>query len=341
MEIETAAALTPFPRSITIENIMPHTVAVTDDRFGAYEEEKKVFSSNDIELMVFNLGKDDVLPEKLLQANAILCNLFPMSSRIIDRLQSCRIISRYGVGYDNVDVDAATRKKIWVSNVPDYSIDDVTDHVLALMLGCARRIVSVHRRIIDGAWNLQQEYKMRRIRGKILGIIGFGRTGKALYRKASGFGLSEILVSDPYLAVGDPEERGIERVSLRHLVERADFISVHIPLTIETTRLISERELHAMKETAVFINTSRGKVIDEHALADVLSRRPAMTAGIDVFEDEPLPGKSLLRNLDNIILSSHLAYYSEESLSELKTKAAQNVLEVLKGMKPNYPVNQI
>jgi D-3-phosphoglycerate dehydrogenase len=316
-------------------------VAVTDDRFGSYEEEKSVFKDADIRLEVLNLNKESLLPDTLLDADAILCNLFPIHKGVIERLRACRIISRYGVGYDNVDCEAAAKKGIWVTNVPDYSIEDVTDHVIAFLLASARRIVPVHRRIVDGEWNLNKAYGMRRIRGKALGIVGFGRIGQALRRKVAGFGFSRVLVFDPYVDEAFVKQNGAESVDFAYLLEHSDFVSLHVPLTKETTHLVSAQELERMKDTSVLINTSRGKVVDEAALYAALSARPQMTAGLDVFEEEPLPSKSLLRTLDNIVMSSHLAYYTEESLAELKTKAARNVLEVLLGNPPLYPVNNI
>jgi D-3-phosphoglycerate dehydrogenase / 2-oxoglutarate reductase len=314
-------------------------IAVTDDRFGSYEEEKKVFGRTDVELTVLNLGKGDPIPEILLEADGILCNLFSMQTDVIEQLRNCKIISRYGVGYDNVDCEAASRKRIWVANVPDYCVEEVTDHVLALLLGCARWIVPVHKRVTAGTWNLQAEFPMKRLKGKSLGIIGFGRTGKALFGKVSKLGFGEIMICDPFLGLGVLQAPGAKWVSLPILLERSDFISVHVPLTKDTHHLVSERELAAMKEDAVIVNTSRGKVIDEAALARFLAGRPGMRAALDVFEEEPLAAESPLRSMENVILSSHLAYYSVESISELKTKAAKNILEVLCNRPPLYPVN--
>ncbi len=320
---------------------MSYLVAVTDDRFGSYEEERHVFKTAKIDLEILNLTRESLLPERLLSADAILCNLFPMPGGVIERLRNCRIISRYGVGYDNVDCEAAAKKGIWVSNVPDYSIEDVTDHVIAFLIACQRRLVSIHKRVLAGEWNLNRAYGVRRIRGKVLGIVGYGRIGQALHRKVGGFGFSAVLVCDPYVDAGLVKRNGAQSVGFRELLEQSDFVSLHVPLTKETTHLVSASELSAMKDTAVLVNTSRGKVVDEKALAAALESRPRMYAGLDVFEEEPLPADSPLRGLDNVLMSSHLAYYTEESLAELKTKAAQNVLEVLLGRPPIYPVNEV
>ena len=258
---------------------------------------------------------------------------------MIQELQKCRVISRYGVGYDNVSVEAATAKGIWVARVPDYCLEDVSDQALALLLGCVRKVAFKDRRIREGAWNLQREQPSYRIAGKILGLVGYGAIARTLHRKLSGFGLGRVLVFDPYLDPKKIEENGAESVNLRALLKNSDYVSIHAPLSEETRGLIGSRELSLMKRTAILVNTSRGPLIEEKAVAEALADGKITAAGLDVFETEPLPADSPLRQLDNVILSDHAGWYSEESVAELKTKAAQNVLEVLKGGKPTYPVN--
>ena len=181
--------------------------------------------------------------------------------------------------------------------------------------------------------------RIRELAGKTLGLICYGAIARTLHRKLSGFALARVLVFDPYLDPKKISENGAESVNLRRLLKEADYVSVHAPLNEETRGVIGSRELSLMKKTAILVNTSRGPLLDEKAVADALAAGKIAAAGLDVFETEPLPPDSPLLKLDNAVLSDHAGWYSEESVAELKTKAAQNVLAVLKGGKPIYPVN--
>lgn len=318
-----------------------YKVIVTDDRFGTYEEERAVLEEIGADLVVHDCMNDDELIAAARGADGIIVNLYPMNSQVMQRLNGCRIISRYGVGYDNVNVEAATNAGIWVSIVPDYGVEEVSDHVLALLLGLVRNIPFVHREIKNGKWNLQNQITVPRLTGKVLGIIGYGRIGRSLHRKVSGFGFSRVLVTDPYVTPGEIRAHGGEPVSMEVLLKTADFISIHVCLNRETKHMIGAKELQLMKSAAIIINTARGGIIDENALCNALKSRQITAAGLDVFETEPIKEKSILFELENVLLTSHMAYYSEESIVELKTKAARNVAEVLKGNKPLYPINNI
>jgi D-3-phosphoglycerate dehydrogenase len=276
----------------------------------------------------------------LKHADGILVNLHPLPAGIIEKLEKCRVISRYGVGYDNVDVDTATSRGIWVARVPDYCLEDVSDQALALLLGCVRKVAFKDRRIRQGAWNLHRVQPSYRVAGKVLGLIGYGAIARTVQRKVAGFGLARILAFDPYLEPEMMSDNGAEPVALRKLLEEADYVSVHAPLNAETRGLIGTGELALMKKTAILVNTSRGPLLDEEAVAEALAEGKIAAAGLDVFETEPLPPESPLLKLDNAVLSDHAGWYSEESLAELKSKAARNVLAVLKGESPIYPVNQ-
>jgi len=318
-----------------------YKVIVTDDRFSIYAVERAVLEAAGAELFVHNCKSDDELLAAAKDAEGIIVNLYPMNSQVIKNLSGCRVISRYGVGYDNVNIEAATEAGIWVTYVPDYGVEEVSDHVLGLLLGLVRNIPFVHREILKGAWNLQNRITVPRIAGKVLGIIGYGRIGRSLQRKAAAFGFSRVLVSDPYVNPAEITAQGGVPVSRNELLETADFISVHVCLTRETKHLLGEKEFRLMKKGAIVINTSRGSIIDEAALCAALKANRIAGAGLDVFEAEPIAADNPLRNLENVLLTSHMAYYSEESIVELKTKAALNVAEVLMGNKPLYPINNI
>ena len=316
-------------------------VVVTDDRFGSYKEEEAVLKEIDAGVEVHNLGSEEETIEVLKEADAVLVNLHPIGERVIKEMKKCRVLSRYGVGYDNVDVEAATKAGIWVARVPDYSLEDVSDHALALLLGCIRKITYKDKRIREGGWNLRVEQPCFRIKNKILGLLGYGGIAGTLHRKVSGFGLARVLAYDPYVDRELIRGAGATPVDFETLLKESDYLSVHVPLSDETRGMIGEREISLMKKSAILINTSRGAVLDEKAVARALLEGRINSAGLDVFETEPLPADSPLRRLVNIILSDHTGFYSEESIVELKTKVARNVLAVLKGEKPIYPVNKV
>ena len=318
-----------------------YLVVVTDDRFGGYDEEREVLKGVNAELKIYNCRSDSDAVAAVKDADAVLVNLQPLHSDIIGSMKRCRVISRYGVGYDNVDVDAATKAGIWVARVPDYSYEDVSDHALALLLGCVRKIAYKDRRVREGGWDLKQEQPVHRIKSRVLGLIGYGAIARALRRKVSGLGLSRVLAHDPYLEPETIRKNGGIPVDFKTLLQESDYISVHVPLTDETKGIISTGEIENMKEGVILINTSRGPVLDEKAVVAALKKGRINSAGLDVFETEPLPADHPLKSLDNVILSDHTGYYSEESLKELKTKAALNIVEVLKGRKPVYPVNNV
>jgi D-3-phosphoglycerate dehydrogenase len=317
------------------------TVAVTDDRYGSYAEEKAVLAEIGAELVVNDFKNEGEAIAGLASADGVLVNLFPMTRKVIESLTRCRVLSRYGVGYDNVDVAAATAKGIWVTRVPDYSIEDVSDQALALLLACVRGVAYKDRGVRAGRWNMHKEVPTRRIAGRTLGLVGYGAIARCLHRKTAGFRLARVLVYDPYVDAAAVRKAGAEPADLERLLRESDYVSVHVPLGPETRGMIGERQLGLMKREAVLVNTSRGPVIDEKALAAALAARRIAGAGLDVFETEPLDPASPLRTLENVVLSDHAGWYSEDSVPELKTKAARNVAAVLAGGKPAYPVNTI
>jgi D-3-phosphoglycerate dehydrogenase len=315
------------------------TVVIADDRYAAYNEEKAVLAEVDAEVRIFASSSPSEAKEAFAPADAILVNLFPMTADIIEGLPKCRVISRYGVGYDNVAVDTATRKGIWVTFVPDYCFEEVADHALALLLGCIRKIGYKDRMIRQGMWNLHRDQPCYRVEGKTLGILGYGNAAHTLLRKVSGLGFGRVLMCDPYVRASTVKAAGAVPVGLPTLLAESDYISVHVPLTPETRHMIGRAELALVKPGAILVNTARGPVLDEGAVADALRSGQLGGAGLDVFEEEPLPAKSPLRQLDNVIFTDHAGWYSEESVVELKTKAARNAAAVLAGGRPPYPVN--
>jgi len=239
---------------------------------------------------------------------------------------------------DNVDLAAASKAGILVTNVPDYCVGEVSDHALALLLALARQVVVADMAVKSGAWNVKAHAEVRRLCGQTLGLLGFGKIARALASKVQALGM-KVLAYDPYLKPELIASQGAEAVNLDRLIAEADALSIHVPLSPETRNLIGERELALMKPTALLINTSRGGIVDEQALAAALAAGRLGGAGLDVTSVEPPPPDHPLRRAPHVILTPHLAFYSRESVIELQTKAADEVARALKGEPPRSPVN--
>jgi len=302
------------------------------------DEEQVVLAGLEAELVIAKCVTEDEVIAACRTADAVLLNQAPMPRRVVEALGNCKVISRYGIGYDNVDAAAAAERGIWVTNVPGYCTEEVAEHALGMLLCCVRRIPFKDRGVRTGGWNLNQP--IRRMSGRTLGIIGFGATGKAFWEKVQGFGFSRILINDP--RIEDKLLPGMfgEAASFDDLIERSDFISLHVPLKPETRHFINAAVLARMKRGVIIINVSRGPIIDEAALCAALENGKVSSAGLDVFEREPLPSTSPLLALENVILSDHSAYYSQEAVSILKTRTAMNAREVLEGKRPKTAVNK-
>lgn len=316
-------------------------VVITDNLFDDCNVEKDVFRDEDIDLEIYSrMDRKDLL-EKVGSADALLLNMVNADREFIDALGKCKIISRYGIGYDNVDVEAAREKGICVGIVPDYCSIEVAEHAAAMLLSVARRIPQRHELVRKGHWRDSPGHSLFRIQGSTLGILGYGKTGKALHKQVAGFGFSRVLVHTRGVEPGTVLENGAEAVSLETLLEQTDYLSIHLPLTDETRHLLNRERLHSMKPGAVLINTARGGVLDETALYKALTTGPLRAAGLDVMECEPPEQNNPLLTLDNVVISDHEAYYSEQSVVDLKRKTAENVLAVLKTGKPVYSVDDI
>jgi D-3-phosphoglycerate dehydrogenase len=315
-----------------------YRVAIIDDRFGAYEEEESILGPIATLEVTRSTDPGDIAAG-VRDADAVIVNLEPVPRSTIEGMRRCKIICRYGVGYDNVDIAAATECGIWVARVPDYGIEDVSDHALGLFLACVRKIPYTDRGIRDGGWGFRRNRPSYRIRGKTFGLLGYGAIARALHRKLSGLGLARVLAHDPYVDAAEMRAAGAEPAGVDELLAASDYVSIHAPLTPETRGMIDQARLAAMKPTAIIVNTARGGIIDESALADALRAGRIGYAALDVFETEPLAADSPLRELDTVILTDHHAYYTEESVVELKTKAAQRVRTVLEGGVPEAALN--
>ncbi|MDR5694536.1 MAG: C-terminal binding protein [Armatimonadota bacterium] len=315
-------------------------VVVTDYVFPSLDIEREILGAIGAELVPMQATSEEEILEAARDADGLLVCYAPVTRRVIEGLRKCRIIARYGIGVDNVAVDAAAERGIIVTNVPDYCIEEVSDHALALLLACARRISYLDRKVRSGRWEAKDAVPIFRLRGQVLGLVGFGKIPRNLAKKAKALGL-EVIAYDPYIGAADMEAQGVEKVELETLLRRADFVSIHTPLTAETRGLIGEAQLRMMKPTAYLINTARGPIVKESALVRALQEGWIAGAALDVLETEPPPRDHSLFALDNVILTPHVGFYSEESLRELQRKAAEEVARVLTGQSPRYPVTPL
>jgi len=261
-----------------------------------------------------------------------------VTRRVIETLSACKIIARAGIGVDGVDLAAATEKGIVVTNLPDYCVDEVAAHAAALLLACARKIPYLDRQMRGGSYNYMAAQPVFRLAGSTVGLVGFGRIGQSVARKLRGFDVT-LLVSDPYVPAETIREHGAEPADLEPLLRRSDYVCLFLPVTPATYHLIGERQLALMKPSACLINTSRGALIDQQALVHALQQGIIAGAGLDVLEAEPpAPDDPLLR-LENIILTPHTAWYSEESVRDNHLQTAEEIGRVLSGQAPRHPVN--
>ena len=271
-------------------------------------------------------------------ADAILVQYASITAEVMDALPRLRAIGRYGVGVDSVDVAAATARGIAVCNVPDYGTESVSDHAIGLALAAARGIPRLDRGLRAGSFDLPAVRPLFQTRGRVFGIVGMGLIGTATARKAAGLGY-EVIGYDIAATPGAATFHGFASVSLDELLERAQVASLHTPLTDVTRHLIGAAQLARMRPDAILVNTSRGGVVDVDALVEALRTGSILGAAIDVHETEPLPVGHPLTQFDSVVLTPHLAWYTEESYDELKRRTIGNVLEVCAGRPPRDIVN--
>lgn len=307
-------------------------VVVTDQVFPSVEIERAILAEVGASLEVAD-GTFDGVARLAADADGLLNTYFPVDARLIEALGRCRIVARYGIGVDNVDVAAADRAGIVVTNVPDYSVQEVAAHAVALMLTVVRRIPQADAAVRAGRWGLDGLRPIRRLSELTFGLVGYGRIGRGVGAAVRAFG-GHLVVHDPYLTQGGED---LEAVSFDELVARSDVISVHAPLTDETRGLFNADVFARMRPGAVLVNTSRGPLVVLEDLLASLRDGHLGGAALDVVDREPLD-PSRIEGVPNLLVTPHMAYYSEESLQESQRKAATQVAKVLTGGQPDYPV---
>ena len=312
-------------------------VAVSDSVFPNLDRARAVLSKVGAEVRLAADAKPETILDVARDADALLTTYAKITGDMIRQMKRCRIISRFGIGVDNVDIAAATEGKIVVTKVPDYCLDEVSDHAMALLLAAARKITLANKQVHAGRWEMPAVVPIHRLRGSVLGLVGFGRIPQLVAPKAKAFGM-RVVASDPFIPKAVFDSAGVEGIEFAELVKISDFISIHSPLLPETKGMFNADLFRRMKPTAYLINTARGPIVDEKALADALDAKQLAGAALDVMPTEP-PVNSPLLGRDNVIITPHTSFYSEESLVDLQTKAAEEVARVLTGQAPRNPVN--
>jgi D-3-phosphoglycerate dehydrogenase len=313
-------------------------VVVTDLDQPSLAEEEAVSAAEGLELVRAECRTEDEVIRAGKGADGLIVQYAPITRAVFEALPDLKVVGRYGVGVDTIDVEAATEFGVAVCNVPDYGTEDVSDHAIALALSVARGVVGLDRAMRGGNYSLEPVQPLHRLAGRVFGVVGLGLIGAATARKARGVGY-ETIGFDPLHEPGTTGPDGTKVVTFDELISRSDVVSLHVPLNKHTNHLINADVLGKMKPGAVLVNTCRGGVVDTEALVEALRTGGIRAAALDVFEQEPLPANSPLLELPNTVLTPHAAWYSEESQVELKRRTAQNVADVLAGRKPRNIVN--
>ncbi len=313
-------------------------VFVTDIVWPTLEEELQVLEPVGAVLEYMPAYSQEVLLERVTEADAILTCWHQIPEAALHAAHKCKVIGRYGIGVDNIPVALATELGILVTNVPDFCLDELTDQVMAYVLAFARQLPVLDARVKSGQWDRTTDFPIRRLRGQVLGLIGFGHTARTLVPKAQAFGL-QVQVYTPRLQANRLPPDVTQATSLEELLARADYVSIHTPLTAETRGLLGARAFRTMKSSAVLINTARGPIVDEAALHEALNRNEIAGAALDVLCHEPPVKPIPWRMHPNVLLTPHSAFYSLEALQELARKGARNVSLVLQGKLPSHLVN--
>lgn len=318
---------------------MTWKVLITDHVWPSTDPERAVLEAGGAEMVVAPDGEEQTLIELARDADAIMTCFAQVTANVVRAAERCQVIGRFGVGVDNIAVATATELGIAVTYVPDYCVEEVSDHVMALLHAWNRRIVLFDRSVKEGGWGSQGlTVRMMRLRGKTIGIVGLGRIGQAVARKAQAHGL-RILAADTVVSADTAQSLGGTLVELETLLAESDFVTLHAPLNDNTRNMIGAHELARMKPEAFLINAARGPLIDEDALLTALQNGDIAGAGLDVMVDNVPPRDHPLLSMDNVIVTPHVAFFSQESTLELEKRAAAEVVSVMHGKMPDNLVN--
>jgi len=311
-------------------------VVLTDYVWESLDVERKTLGDL-ADLVPLKTKKPEEFLDEAADCDALL-NTYagPITAEVMARMPKCRIIARYGIGVDTIDLEAATREGIIVTNNPSYCIEEVAEHTMALLLACARKVALYDRLVRGGRWEVPPGKPMFRLQGRTLGLVGFGNIARQVAVRAASFGM-RIVFADPFVKEGQPDIPAA-KVELDDLLRESDFVSVHPPLTPQTRKMINDEALSKMKPTAFLVNCSRGPVVDTEALVRALDAKKIAGCALDTTDPEPLPDPHPLRGRENVIITPHVAWYSEQALVGLQAGAPGEVRRVLTG---EWPVNVV
>lgn len=313
-------------------------IVITDSEFPSMDIEREVASKAEVELVIAHgLSPEEVIANAK-GADGLAVQYAKVTAEVFDALPSVRAVARFGVGVDTIDVPAATERGVIVCNVPDYSTEAVSDHAITLALCVSRGIVRLDRALRAGRADLGAVLPVYQLSGRVFGVLGYGAIGKAVARKAAGLGYS-VWVHDIVLSPGTTTAEGYPVVGFEELLGNAQVISVHVPLNSATHHLLDATAFEQMRPDAIVVNTSRGGIVDTNALISAVSAGKILGAGLDVFETEPLPEGHPLAAVDRVVLTPHMAYYTEESYAELKRRTMENLIHAVAGHDLHNVVN--
>jgi D-3-phosphoglycerate dehydrogenase len=316
-----------------------YKVCITDHEHDYSQIEGKILVKENAVVIGAHCRTEEEVIDFASRADGIMVAYAPITQKVMNSLKHCKGIVNYGVGYDNIDVTAATQKGILVTYVPDYCIEEVATHTIALILCCARRIVQYHRLLKQHKWGSMIAGEINRIDKKRLGLLGFGKIGRKVAGMAKGLGLT-LVAYDPYVSAETMEKFNVQSVDLKTLFSESDYISIHIPLTDKTKHFVNDQEIGMMKKNAFLINTARGGIINQKALIHALLEKRVAGAALDTFEIEPPENQEPLLEMENVVLTPHAAWYSEEANKDLRSKAAEEMARILRGEIPRYLINK-
>jgi D-3-phosphoglycerate dehydrogenase len=314
-------------------------VLITDHGFPNLNHEEAVLGAAGCKLAVAQCKTPDEVIAAACDADALLVQWAPVNAAVIAALSRCKVIVRYGIGYDNVDLMAANTRGIPVCNVPDYGVGEVAEHAVALAIALARQLSLIDARLRSGTWKITPDRPMHSLRELTFATAGFGRIARAAHAMMAGFGCKRI-ACDPFIGADAMQAAGVGKLEVDELFATADILSLHLPLTSETRHFANAARLAAMKKTAILVNTARGPLVDTVALARALQDGTIAGAGIDVFESEPLPADHPLRSAPRALLTSHVAGDSESSIPRRQRLAAEEVVSALRGEPLKNQVNR-
>jgi D-3-phosphoglycerate dehydrogenase len=318
---------------------MEYTVVLSDQKTIDPRTQSEILEAVGVGIEVLNERTEEAVIEAVRGADGMIVDsVTPVTARVLASSDTLKVVGRAGIGVDNVDLEAAAEEGITVVHVPDYCLDEVSTHALSLLLACARNVPLHDRRVKAGTWDWQEGRPLRRMRGRTLGLAGFGGIARRLASKIRAYGM-DVIAHDPYVKATEMDHYGVEKVGFEELLDRLDYLSIHVPLYGVSEGMFSTAEFERMSDDAIVVNTARGGVVDGDALLAALEAGEIARAGLDVLESEPPAPDDPLLAREDVVVSPHTAWYSEESRRDLSRSVASDVAAVVRGEEPTNPVD--